>query len=50
MYMSIANFVMLELSALKNSLTLEEAQQQLKELEQEVNNTNILSSYLSLSI
>ena len=41
MYMSIVNFVMLELSALKNSLTLEEAQQQLKELEQEVNNTNI---------
>lgn len=48
--MSIVNFVMLELSALKNSLTLEEAQQQLKELEQEVNNTNMWSSYLSLSI
>lgn len=31
---------MLELSALKNSLTMEEAQQQLKDLEQEVYNNN----------
>ena len=34
--MSVVNFEMLELSALKNSLTMEEAQQQLKELEKEV--------------
>lgn len=49
MYTSIVNFEMLELSALKNSLTMEEAQQQLKELEQKVN-LIIYEVLISLSV